>query len=81
MLNCACFVYIGAWMPFDAFNSPQLGITPWRLVLLFGAILVLRRIPALLVLRPWVGEVRGWREALFAGHFGACCALLYPCAR
>ena len=70
VLNCGCFVYIGAWLPFDAFNSPELGITPWRLIVLFIAILFLRRIPALLVLYHWVPEISGWKEALFSGHFG-----------
>ncbi|GJE95423.1 Na-H-Exchanger domain-containing protein [Phanerochaete sordida] len=70
VLNCGCFVYIGAWLPFPAFNSPELGITPWRLVVLFLAILALRRIPALLLLYRWVPEIGDWREALFSGHFG-----------
>ncbi|KAJ6481499.1 Sodium/hydrogen exchanger family-domain-containing protein [Mycena vitilis] len=70
LLNCACFVYIGAWMPFDAFNTPTLGITPWRLVVLFLLILALRRIPSVLLLYRWVPEIRTWREALFTGHFG-----------
>ncbi|KAJ7662437.1 Sodium/hydrogen exchanger family-domain-containing protein [Mycena rosella] len=70
VLNCACFVYIGAWMPFDTFDSPELGITPWRLVVLFVAILALRRIPSVLLLYRWVPEIRTWREALFTGHFG-----------
>ena len=70
VLNCGCFIYIGAWLPFDAFNSPQLGIEPWRLLILFFAILLLRRIPALLLLYRWVPEINGWKEALFSGHFG-----------
>ncbi|EPQ57501.1 Sodium/hydrogen exchanger, partial [Gloeophyllum trabeum ATCC 11539] len=69
VLNCACFVYVGAWLPFTAFNSPELGITPGRLVLLFIAILALRRIPCLLVLYRWIPEITTWREALFSGHF------------
>lgn len=70
VLNCGCFVYIGAWLPFTQFNSPELGITPWRLVVLFIAILFLRRIPVLLLLYRWVPEIEDWREALFSGHFG-----------
>jgi NhaP-type Na+/H+ or K+/H+ antiporter len=70
LLNCGCFIYIGAWLPFAAFNSPELGITPWRLVVLFIAIMVLRRIPPLLLLFKWIPEINGWREALFSGHFG-----------
>ncbi|KZT72170.1 hypothetical protein DAEQUDRAFT_723348 [Daedalea quercina L-15889] len=70
LLNCACFVYIGAWLPFDQYNRPDLGITPWRLVVLFICILIVRRIPSLLLLYRWVPEISNWREALFSGHFG-----------
>jgi sodium/hydrogen antiporter len=70
VLNCACFVYIGAWMPFDQFSVAELFITPWRLLILFLSILVLRRIPPLLMLYSWVPEINSWREALFSGHFG-----------
>jgi sodium/hydrogen antiporter len=78
VLNCVCFVYIGAWLPFSAFNSPELGITPWRLIVLSLAILAVRRIPALLLLYKWVPEIDGWREALFSGHFGTFAALQFP---
>jgi len=70
VLNCACFIYIGAWLPFDQFHIPELDITPWRLVGLMLAILVLRRIPSLLILYKLMPEVSNWREALFCGHFG-----------
>ena len=70
ILNCGCFIYIGAWFPFDSYNSPELGLTPWRLVVLMLAILVLRRFPPLLLLYRWVPEVTSWKEALFCGHFG-----------
>ncbi|KAK7685328.1 hypothetical protein QCA50_011692 [Cerrena zonata] len=70
VLNCGCFVYIGAWLPFSEFNSPELGIEVWKLVVLFIAILALRRIPPLLLLYKWVPEINGWKEALFSGHFG-----------
>ena len=69
-LNCGCFIYIGAWLPFESYNSPELGITPWRLVVSMIAILVLRRIPPLLLLYWWIPEVTSWKEALFCGHFG-----------
>ena len=69
-LNCASFIYIGAWLPFDQFHIPELGITPWRLVLLMLVILALRRIPFLLVLYKFLPEVSNWREALLCGHFG-----------
>jgi NhaP-type Na+/H+ or K+/H+ antiporter len=70
VLNCACFIYIGAWLPFASFDNPSLGITPWRLVVLFLAILVFRRVPAILALYRWIPEIKTWREALFSGHFG-----------
>ncbi|KAI0650295.1 Sodium/hydrogen exchanger family-domain-containing protein [Trametes meyenii] len=70
LLNCGCFVYIGAWLPFNMYDAPELGITPWRLVVLFVAVLVLRRIPPLLLLYKWVPEIETWKEALFTGHFG-----------
>lgn len=76
ILNCACFIYIGAWLDFKAFDSPALGITPWRLVTLFMCIAVFRRIPALLALYKWVPEIKTWKEALFTGHFGE-----YRCLR
>jgi NhaP-type Na+/H+ or K+/H+ antiporter len=49
---------------------PELGIEPWKLVVLFIAILILRRIPALLLIYKFVPEIETWREALFSGHFG-----------
>lgn len=73
VLNCGTFVYIGAWMPLASFDSPELGITPWRLFLLLLAVLCLRRIPALLFLYRWIPEIATWKEALFTGHFGRSC--------
>ncbi|PIL33975.1 transporter [Ganoderma sinense ZZ0214-1] len=69
VLNCGCFIYIGAWMPFNMFNAPELYLTPWRLVIVFVAVIFLRRIPPLLLLYPWVPEIASWKEALFSGHF------------
>ncbi|KAF8221515.1 Sodium/hydrogen exchanger [Tricholoma matsutake] len=70
VLNSACFVYLGAWLQFQSFNNPALGIVPWRLVVLLVVILFLRRIPALLMLYKWIPEIDTWQEALFSGHFG-----------
>ena len=80
MLNCGCFIYIGAWMPFNMFNAVELSITPWRLMIVFVAVIFLRRIPALLLLYHWVPEISSWKEALFSGHFGEldCFVPLYP---
>ncbi|KAH7105072.1 Sodium/hydrogen exchanger family-domain-containing protein [Auriculariales sp. MPI-PUGE-AT-0066] len=70
LLNIACFIYIGAWLPFSSWNQPQLGIYPWRLIALFFGILFLRRIPGMLAIYRLVPDIHGWREALFCGHFG-----------
>ncbi|THV05186.1 hypothetical protein K435DRAFT_115986 [Dendrothele bispora CBS 962.96] len=70
VLNCGAFIYIGAWLPFTSFNDTSLGLDVWRLVVLFLAILVLRRIPSIMFLYHWVDEINGWKEALFTGHFG-----------
>ena len=78
ILNCCCFIYIGAWLPFITFDYPELGITPWRLVLLLVAVTYLRRFPALLLLFRWVPEIATWKEALFLGHFGTVKYLLRP---
>jgi NhaP-type Na+/H+ or K+/H+ antiporter len=75
VLNCACFIYIGAWLPFDRFHISELDITPWRLVLLMLVILALRRIPSLLILYKLMPEVSNWRQALFCGHFGPVSSL------
>ncbi|KIK67104.1 hypothetical protein GYMLUDRAFT_69294 [Collybiopsis luxurians FD-317 M1] len=70
ILNCACFIYIGAWLPFQNFSTPSLGIEPWRLIVLFIFIAIFRRIPALLILYKWIPEITSWQEALFSGHYG-----------
>ncbi|KAK0485683.1 Sodium/hydrogen exchanger [Armillaria novae-zelandiae] len=69
VLNCASFVYIGAWLRFDIFNDPLLGINP-RPTLFFIVILVLRRVPSMLLLYKWIPEISSWSEALFCSHFG-----------
>lgn len=71
VLNCACFIYIGAWIPFQAFNIPEIGVTPPKLVVLTIGIMFLRRIPAILALYKFIPEIASWKEALFSGHFGS----------
>lgn len=68
------FALIGSTIPWDGWMD--LG---WRGVGLAGAILVLRRPPALLLLGPITRTIHGTREALFTGWFGpvAVAALYY----
>ncbi|KAL8729151.1 MAG: hypothetical protein Q9181_005097 [Wetmoreana brouardii] len=70
LLNLAYFVYLGSIIPWDQFNNPAVGLTPWRLVVIAVLVIFFRRIPVMLALKPLVPDVKTWREALFAGHFG-----------
>ncbi|EEB06500.2 plasma membrane alkali metal cation/H antiporter Sod22 [Schizosaccharomyces japonicus yFS275] len=70
LLNLSFFVYFGSIIPWSQFNSPELGLPVWRLIVLGILVLLFRRIPAVLIFKPWIPELLNWREALFAGHFG-----------
>ncbi|KIW11953.1 sodium/hydrogen antiporter [Exophiala spinifera] len=70
LLNLAYFVYFGTIIPWDQYNSPEHGLVPWRLVVIALFVIFFRRIPAMMLLKPVIPDVKTWREALFAGHFG-----------
>ncbi|KKY18891.1 putative na+ h+ antiporter nha1 [Phaeomoniella chlamydospora] len=70
LLNLAYFVYFGSIIPWDQFNNPSIGLVPWKLVVIALFVIFFRRIPAMLALKPIIPDVKTWREALFAGHFG-----------
>jgi Na(+)/H(+) antiporter len=70
LLNLAYFVYFGAIIPWEDFNNVELGLVPWRLVVIALLVIFFRRIPIMLLLKPLIPDVKTWREALFAGHFG-----------
>ncbi|KAJ5712582.1 Na(+)/H(+) antiporter [Penicillium malachiteum] len=70
LLNLAYFVYFGAIIPWEYYNAPDLGLVPWRLVVIALLVIFFRRIPIMLLLKPLIPDVKTWREALFAGHFG-----------
>jgi Na(+)/H(+) antiporter len=71
LINLAFFVYFGSIIPWEQFNQPELiGLTPWRLVVLGLLVLFFRRIPIMLMLKPIIPDIKTWREASFAGHFG-----------
>lgn len=72
LLNSAMFVYFGADIPFHYFKprdiTPRTGL--WQLFLFLILVLLFRRIPIVLALKRWIPDVKTYREALFAGHFG-----------
>jgi Na(+)/H(+) antiporter len=70
LLNLAYFVYLGTIIPWEQYNSPALGTTPWRLVVIAIFVILFRRIPIMMALKPIIPDIKTWREALFAGHFG-----------
>ncbi|KAI9867825.1 MAG: hypothetical protein M1813_007647 [Trichoglossum hirsutum] len=70
LLNLAYFVYFGSIIPWSQFNIPEMGVTPWRLVVIAIFVVLFRRIPIMLMLKPLIPDIKTWRESLFAGHFG-----------
>ena len=70
-LNSSLFVYFGASIPWDEFvDSGFPGLTVGSLFALLALILLLRRLPIVLALKPLIPDIKTWQEALFAGHFG-----------
>lgn len=70
LLNLTFFVYFGAIVPWPDFDNSAIGLDVWRLVVLAVVVIFLRRIPAVLALKPFTPDIKSWREALFCGHFG-----------
>ncbi|KAK6873425.1 Na(+)/H(+) antiporter [Candida tropicalis] len=70
LLNLSFFVYFGAIIPWPQFNNGAIGLDVWRLIVLAFVVIFLRRVPAVVALKPITPDVKTWREALFCGHFG-----------
>ncbi|KAF2104759.1 hypothetical protein NA57DRAFT_29458 [Rhizodiscina lignyota] len=70
LINLAFFVYFGTIVPWEQYNSSTIGTSPWRLVVLGIFVILFRRIPIMMVAKPLIPDIKTWREALFAGHFG-----------
>ncbi|KAH7128065.1 Sodium/hydrogen exchanger family-domain-containing protein [Dactylonectria estremocensis] len=72
ILNFGGFMYIGTIIPWSEFHDPDgTGVTIWRLFPLGIMVLVLRRIPAILLLyKAMPNVITSWKEALFMGYFG-----------
>lgn len=70
LINLAYFVYFGTIIPWPDFNDHEIGLYAWRLVVLALLVIFFRRIPIMLALKPIIPDIKSWREALFAGHFG-----------
>lgn len=70
LLNLAYFVFFGTIIPWEQFNNVELGLSAWRLVVIALFVIFFRRIPIMMALKPVIPDIKTWREALFAGHFG-----------
>lgn len=70
LINLAFFVYFGTIIPWEQFNSDIVHISVWKLVVVAFLVLFFRRIPIMMMLKPVIPDIKTWREALFAGHFG-----------
>ncbi|CAN8097454.1 unnamed protein product [Discula destructiva] len=70
LLNLAYFVFFGTIIPWEQFNNVELGLSAWRLVVIAIFVIFFRRIPIMMALKPLIPDIKTWREALFAGHFG-----------
>ena len=72
ILNASMFVYVGTIIPWDNFTPTAATpyVTPGRLIGLLVLVLLFRRIPIVLAMKPWTPDIKTWPEALFCGHFG-----------
>ncbi|KAI1421683.1 alkali metal cation/H+ antiporter Nha1 C terminus-domain-containing protein [Xylaria sp. FL1777] len=70
LINLAYFVYLGTIIPWEMYNDFSIGLSAWRLTVMSIFVILFRRIPVMLLFKPFIPDVKTWREALFAGHFG-----------
>jgi sodium/hydrogen antiporter len=70
LINLAFFVYFGTIIPWPQYNAGVLNLDVWRLVVIAVLVILFRRIPVMIALKPLIPDIKTWREALFAGHFG-----------
>ena len=59
------FLLLGLVLPWQAWAG--LG---WEGVIIAILVLIVRRLPAVIMARPWLGGCGTWRNALFLGWFG-----------
>ncbi|KAG9126646.1 hypothetical protein FRC07_002618 [Ceratobasidium sp. 392] len=70
LLNAAIFMYIGAIMPWYAYNDVVTGMIPWRIVTLAICVMVFRRLPWVAAIYKLIPAIPSFKEAVFVGWFG-----------
>jgi NhaP-type Na+/H+ or K+/H+ antiporter len=68
-LNGAIFIYIGTLIPWQEYTAAN-GLDVWRMIVLAIAVLLLRRLPAVMATYRLIPSLLTWKEAAFAGWFG-----------
>lgn len=78
LLNVVMFVWLGAVCPWHMFFTTSL-MPFWRLFVLGILIFLFRRLPIIIVMKPFIRQIEDWRQALFVGYFGpiGVSAILY----
>lgn len=66
LFNITFFVFFGSLIPWADFAKYDI----WKLSLAAGLILLLRRLPVIMLLRPFIRTLQSRKEAFFAGWFG-----------
>lgn len=66
LFNLIFFILLGAVFPWQDFKALGVG----RLLFISITILLFRRLPVVMLLKPFIGQLRTGREAFFAGWFG-----------
>lgn len=72
LFSASVFIYVGAIIPWGdyATGNTELGIDPWRVVVLGIAVLLVRRLPWVVALAKLIPALTTTNEAFFAGFFG-----------
>ena len=68
-LNMSIFLWYGAVAPWASFTGNNI-MRPSRLVLLGCLVLLLRRLPAIVMMRTKITEIGHLSQAIFVGFFG-----------
>lgn len=66
LFNITYFVFFGSMIPWDRF--PSLGLL--KLFTMSLLVLLFRRLPVVMLLRPWLPVLQSRKQAFFAGWFG-----------
>ncbi|RPB16565.1 Na/H antiporter [Morchella conica CCBAS932] len=70
LLNLTAFSYFGLIIPWGSFLENTALLSLPKLVCMSLALLVLRRLPAVLLTHKFIPAIHTWQHAVFAGYFG-----------